>query len=94
MRFLVIQMIIVVLICIFFVALANLTELGFLGWILAASTGHGLYKIYKHLHKSIRSSSSKKECISCSSAYNSDAGDFSEQIQTFIFDDATSIKDE
>jgi len=89
MKFLAIQIIIVVLICIFFATLANLTELGILGWILAASTGHGLYRIYKHLHYSIKSSNTKRQCISCNSG-----SDLSDQIQSFLFDDATGISDE
>ncbi|MCL2426055.1 MAG: hypothetical protein FWD05_06930 [Oscillospiraceae bacterium] len=90
MRFLVIQIIIVILICIFFAALSNLTELGILGWVLAASTGHGLYRIYKHLHRSMKASNSKRKCISC----NAKASDLSYQIQSFMFDDATVIDDE
>jgi len=90
MRFLAIQMIIVVLICIFFAALANITDLGVLGWILAASTGHGLYRIYKHLHNSMKVSDSKNKCVSCSSK----SSDFSYQMQSFMFDDATGMGDE
>jgi len=90
MRFLAIQMIIVVLICVFFAALSNITDLGVLGWILAASTGHGLYRIYKHLHKSIKASNARSKCISCSSKHS----DFSYQLQSFMFDDATGIGDE
>ena len=90
MRFLVIQIIIVILVFIFVAALANLTELGFVGWIIAGSTGHGLYRIYKHMHYSMKSASAKRSCPSC----NSGAADLSEQIQTFMFDDATELRDE
>ena len=90
MKFLAIQIIIVVLICIFFAALSNLAELGFLGWILAASTGHGLYRIYKHLHRSMKASNTKNKCVSC----NTETNDLSYQIQSFMFDDATNVGDE
>jgi len=90
MRFLFTQIIIVILVCIFIAALSNLTELGFVGWIIAASTGHGLYKIYKHMHYSYRTSKRKTRCTSC----NHDISDFSAELQSFLFDDATGITDD
>ena len=90
MKFLFIQMIIVILVCIFIAALSNLVELGVIGWIVAASTGHALYKIYKHMHYSIKPTKAKEKCSSCSS----ETSDFTRQIQSFLFDDATGLEDE
>ena len=90
MRFLFIQVIIVILVCIFFSALSNLTELGVLGWIVAGSSGHALYKIYKHMHYSFKSKTVKKKCEFC----NHNASDFSNQVQSFLFDDVTKAGDE
>jgi len=89
MRFLLIQMIIVILICIFFAALSNLTELGIVGWIIAGSTGHGLYRIYRHLHKNLKSDSAKKKCSLCSP----EKPNLSQRLQSFMFDDATGLRD-
>jgi len=83
-------MIIVILICIFIAALSNLTELGAVGWIIAGSTGHALYKIYKHMHYSYKAKTVKHRCPTC----NFNASDFSKQIQEFMFDDATGINDD
>ena len=108
MRFLVIQMIIVVLVCIFFAALANLTELGIAGWILAGSTGHALCRIYRHMHHNMKPSRERETELpngisdSIDSKIVGDArvtgevhiSDFSRQIQSFMFDDATGIRDE
>ena len=90
MRFLFIQIIIVVLVCLFIAALSNLTEMGVVGWLIAASTGHALYKIYKHIHYSFRTSNSKRKCPTC----NSRVQDFSGQLQSIMFDDATELSDE
>ena len=90
MRFLFIQIVIVVLVCIFISALSNLTELGVVGWIIAGSTGHALYKIYKHMHYSIRTTGQKKKCEFCDHT----ASDFSKQVQTYLFDDATGTRDD
>jgi len=89
MKFLVIQIVIVVLVCIFVASLSNLTELGVVGWIIAGSTGHALYKIYKHMHYSYKTST-KRKCSYC----NSDMPDFSDQLQSFMFDDATGVRDD
>ena len=91
MRFLVIQIVVVILVCIFIAALSNLTELGVVGWIIAGSTGHALYKVYKHMHYSYKTSS-KRKCSYCSSEIT--ASDFSRQVQSFMFDDVTSARDE
>jgi len=90
MKFLAIQVIIVILVCIFFSALSNLTELGAIGWVIAGSTGHGLYKVYKHMHYSYRKTESKEKCASC----NRSLSGLSEQIQSFMFDDASGVRDE
>jgi len=90
MRFLVIQMIIVILVCIFIASLSNLTDLGFVGWIIAGSTGHALYKIYKHMHYSYKTTERKGKCSYC----NSGISDFSDQVQSFMFDDVTSVRDD
>jgi len=90
MRFLLIQIIIVILVCIFISALSNLTEMGIVGWIIAGSTGHALYKIYKHMHYSLKTGSSRKKCEFC----NNDVSGFSRQLQAFMFDDATQVSDE
>ena len=90
MRFLVIQMIIVILVCIFIAALSNLAELGIAGWILAASTGCALYKVYKHMHYSMKLAERKRKQAPCSFTES----DISYQIQYFMFDDATGLGDE
>ena len=96
MRFLFIQVIIVILVCIFIAALSNLTEMGIIGWIIAGSTGHALYRIYKHMHYSYKTSGTgsgsdtNKKCPTC----NSRISGFSEQIQSFMFDDATQLHDD
>ena len=90
MRFLFIQIIIVILVCIFIAALSNLTELGAIGWLIAGSTGHALYKIYKHMHYSIRKTGTKEKCPSC----NRSLSDISGQLQSLMFDDATGLKDD
>jgi len=93
MRFLVIQIVVVILVCIFISALSNLTELGVVGWIIAGSTGHALYKVYKHMHYSYRASSgTKRKCAYCNSEISE--SDFSRQMQSFMFDDATGARDE
>jgi len=92
MRFLVIQIVVVILVCIFIAALSNLTELGVVGWIIAGSTGHALYKVYKHMHYSYRASGTKRKCGYCNSEIT--ASDFSRQMQSYMFDDATGIRDE
>jgi len=90
MKFLVIQMIIVILVCIFIAALSNLTELGIVGWIIAGSTGHALYRVYKHMHYSMKLDERKRKHISNNFA----SSDLSSQIQYFMFDDATELQDE
>jgi len=90
MRFLVIQMIIVILVCIFIATLANLTEMGIVGWIIAGSSGHALYKIYKHMYYSSKSGGAKRKCVSC----DSEVTDFSGQIESFMFDDVTGVNEE
>jgi len=90
MKFLMIQIIIVVLVCIFFAALSNLSELGVAGWIIAASTGHALYRVYRHMHYNMKLSERKRQYTS----NDFTTSDFSEQIQSFMFDDATGINDD
>ena len=90
MKFLVIQMVIVILVCIFIAALSNLTELGIAGWILAGSTGWALYRVYKHMHYSMKLSERKRKEIPCDFIES----DLSHQIQYFMFDDATGLGDE
>jgi len=90
MKFLISQIIIVILICLFIAALSNLTELGAVGWIIAASTGHALYRIYRSIHRSMKSLNSRSRCPTC------DQGtvNLSEQMQSFMFDDATGVRDD
>ena len=90
MRFLIIQIVVVTMVCIFIAALSNLTELGVVGWIIAGSTGHGLYRVYKHMHYSLKTAEAKRK----RAAYSSEASDYSEQLQSFMFDDATGLRDE
>ena len=90
MKFLLIQMIIVILVCIFIAALSNLTELGISGWIIAGSTGHALYRVYKHMHYSMKFDERKRRYT----AGNFRTSDLSTQIQYFMFDDATELQDE
>jgi len=90
MKFLIIQMIIVILVCIFFAALSNLTELGIVGWIIAGSTGHALYRVYKHMHYSMKFDERKRKYTSGNDRTKS----LSSQIQYFMFDDATELQDD
>ena len=89
MKFLVIQMIIVILVCIFIAALSNLTELGIVGWIIAGSTGHALYRVYKHMHYSMKFDERKRKYTS----NNFETADLSSKIQYLMFDDATELQD-
>jgi len=90
MKFLIIQMIIVILVCIFFAVLSNLTELGIVGWIIAGSTGHALYKVYKHIHYSMKFDERKRKYTS----NDFETTNLSSQLQTFLFDDATELQDD
>ena len=90
MRFLVIQVVIVILVCIFIAALSNLTELGIVGWIIAGSTGHALFRVYKHMHYNMKLSERKRKYTPCDFTES----DLSHQIQYFMFDDATELGDE
>ena len=90
MRFLLIQIIIIVLLCVFIAALSNLTELGMFGWIIVGFTGHALYKTYKHLYYNPKTDNAKRKCPSCGSGIS----DLSHQIQSFMFDDVTGLRDE
>ena len=89
MKFLITQMIIVILVCIFFAALSNLTELGIIGWIIAGSTGHALYRVYKHMHYSMKFDERKRKYTSSKETSN-----LSSQLQYFMFDDATELQDD
>ena len=90
MRFLCIQITIVILVCIFIAALSNLTELGAVGWIVAGSAGYTLHKIYRHMHKSLKTKVSKERCLFC----DPDESELSGQLHSFMFDDATGLGDE
>ena len=90
MRFLFTQMIIIILVCIFIAALSNLTELGVVGWIIASSTGHALYKIFKLMHNSFSSTKSEEH----RSSSNPASSNLSRQLQSFMFDDATGTRGE
>jgi len=90
MKFLLTQIIVVILVCVFIATLSNLADWGFVGWIIAGSTGHALYKIYKHMHYSLRPKKSKHKCPTCNSAVS----DFSSQLQSFMFDDVTGAHDD
>ena len=90
MKFLLTQIIIVILVCIFIAALSDLTELGAVGWIIIGASGHALYRIYKNLHRSAKSSERKSRCPAC----NTNLMDASEQINSFMFDDATGYGDD
>ncbi|MDR2568976.1 MAG: hypothetical protein LBD23_01595 [Oscillospiraceae bacterium] len=90
MRFLIAQIIIVILVCIFVAALSNLTELGLVGWILAGSTGHALFKIFKLMNNGLKSKDANKSRASRNHIIN----DLSERLQSFMFDDATEVRDD
>jgi len=90
MKFLVIQVTIVTLVCIFIAALSNLTELGLSGWIITASTGYCIYKIYKQIQYNLKLMERKER-----NRYSTlEEQDLSSQVQYFIFDDATKLRDE
>ena len=90
MRFLLTQIIIIILIFIFIAALSNLTELGVVGWIIAGSTGHALFRIYKLLHNSFRTPVVKGRY----SSNDPGTSDYSAQLYSFMFDDVTRPRDD
>jgi len=90
MKFLFMQIAIVVLVCILIAALSNLTELGLSGWIIAGATGYGLFRIYRHTHLSLKSSEQKDP----RTKPGPESPNFSRQIQEFMFGDATGVKDD
>ena len=94
MKFLIIQMIIVILVCIFIAALSNLTELGIVGWIIAGSTGHALYRVYKHMHYNMKLDERKRKYSTSNYTAFDDDADFSARLQSIMFDDATELQDE
>jgi len=77
MRFLFTQIVIVILVCIFFAALSNLTELGLTGWIMAGASGYSLYKIYIGIHNGFKPGGRKA------------ASGLSAVLESFMFDDVT-----
>ena len=91
MRFLLAQMIIVILVCVFIAALSNLTELGAVGWIIAGSTGHCLFKIYRLMYNSFKAADvnarSQPPC-------NNGSHSLSRRLESFMFDDATGVRDD
>ena len=90
MKFLLIQVTIVTLVCIFVAAMSSLSELGLSGWIITASTGYCLYKIYKQIQYHMKFLERKEK-----NKYSSfEDTDLSAQIQYFMFDDATELRDE
>ena len=90
MKFLVTQITIVILVCIFIATLSNLAELGIAGWILASATGFTLYKVYKNMHYNMKLAERKRKDPPCDFMES----DLSYQIQYFMFDDATGLGDE
>ena len=90
MKFLAIQVTIITLVCIFVAALSNLTELGLSGWIITASTGYCIYKIYKQIQYNLKLLERKEK-----TRYTYlDDSDFSSTLSYFMYDDATSLSDE
>jgi len=90
MKFLLLQVTIITLVCIFVAALSNLTELGISGWIITASTSYCLYKIYKQIQYNIKYLERKEK-----NKYNDlEVTDLSSQIHYFMFDDATGLQDD
>jgi len=90
MKFLVIQVTIVTLVCIFIAALSNLTELGLSGWIITASTAYCIYKIYKQIQYNLKLMERKEK-----NKYSYlEESDISSKLQYIIFDDATKLQDD
>jgi len=90
MKFLIAQITIITLVCTFVAALSNLTELGISGWIITASTGYCLFKIYKQIEYNMKHLKRKEQ-----NKHNTEEEtNLSTQIQYFMFDDATSLSDE
>jgi len=90
MKFLVVQVTIVTLVCIFVAALSNLTELGLSGWIITASTAYCIYKIYRQIQYNLKLIERKEK----SKYTNLEESDYSSKVQYFLFDDATKLHDE
>ena len=82
MRFLFTQIVIVILVCVFFSALSNLTELGIVGWLAVISSGYALYRIYRNIQNSFKSERRRR-----------DPG-LSGTLEAFMFDDATENRTE
>ena len=77
MKFLLKQIMIVSLVCIFFAALSNLSELGTTGWILTSTSAYSLYRIYRGMHENFN----KKNKRSTSG--------LSDRLESFMFSDVT-----
>ena len=61
MKFLITQIIVVALVCVFVVALSNLTELGGAGWLITASTGYALYRVFKQIDYNLKLAERKEK---------------------------------
>ena len=59
MRYLMAMIVVVLLVCLFFCSLANISEHGFLALLFAALSGYALYKIFKPRPKSSASRKSR-----------------------------------
>ena len=85
MRFLFLQTIIVILLCIFIATLSSLTELGLPGWLLTGASGYALYKIYRRIRSGFKTNGPKEKHVS----NDDDHSDLSRWLESLMFDDMT-----
>ena len=79
MRFLFTQILIVILVCIFFTALSDLSELGITGWLITGASGYVLYRIYKQINYNFKSYKRRN------------ASGLSSTLESYMFADVTGV---
>jgi len=95
MKFLITQIIIVILVCYFFAAVSNLTELGLSGWIVMGITGYALLRVFRQIHYDIKSADRRKRRTietEHDSSYSEDtvsSNKTTDLLMLFMYDDAT-----
>jgi len=95
MKFLITQIIVVILVCYFFAAVSNLTELGLSGWIVMGITGYALWRLFRQIHYDIKSADRRKKRLTETEHKNSFGKDAdnsnkaTDLLMLFMYDDAT-----
>ena len=95
MKFLITQIIIVILVCYFFAAVSNLAELGLSGWIVMGISGYALLRVFRQIHYDIKSADRRKRRLTETedkSSHEEDAGSSkkaTDLLMLFMYNDAT-----